>query len=137
MTHLALCLCMPSPETIGATASPDLPHAMVKRFADAPCKAEYGQVSDGRVNHRNGYLPRNRGTRAGTVELATSKLQQVSYPRPPLERYCRSEQARISVIATANLLGDFTSRVKKLAKSLGVTQLSKSPISAMARHLGE
>ncbi|MDX6351063.1 MAG: putative transposase, partial [Streptomyces sp.] len=47
-------------------ASPDLLRAMVKTFADAlmsaeadaVCNAEYGQVSDERVNHRNGYRPR-------------------------------------------------------------------------------
>ncbi|KUO12843.1 hypothetical protein AQJ91_47945 [Streptomyces dysideae] len=46
-----------------AAASPDLLRAMVKTFADALmsaeadalCNAEYGQVSDERVNHRNGY----------------------------------------------------------------------------------
>ncbi|WP_405873954.1 transposase [Streptomyces sp. NBC_00005] len=43
-----------------AAASPDLLRAMVKTFADALmsaeadalCNAEYGQVSDERVNHR-------------------------------------------------------------------------------------
>ncbi|MFF8597001.1 transposase [Streptomyces sp. NPDC015220] len=51
-----------------AAASPDLPRAMIKTFADALmsaeadalCNAEYGQVSDERVNHRNGYRPRDR-----------------------------------------------------------------------------
>jgi transposase-like protein len=42
--------------------------------ADALCNAEYGQVSDERVNHRNGYRPREWDTRAGTVELAIPKL---------------------------------------------------------------
>lgn len=49
--------------------SPDLLRAMVKTFADALmsseadalCNAEYGQVSDERVNHRNGYRPCVRG----------------------------------------------------------------------------
>ncbi|MFF9494376.1 transposase [Streptomyces flaveolus] len=49
-----------------ASASPDLLRAMVKTFADALmsaeadalCNAEYGQVSDEGVNHRNGYRAR-------------------------------------------------------------------------------
>jgi hypothetical protein len=41
------------------------------------------------------------------------------------------------VVATAYLLGVSTRRVEKLAESLGVTQLSKSQVSAMARHLDE
>jgi len=129
-----------------AAASPDLLRAMVKTFADALmsaeadalCNAEYGQVSDERVNHRNGYRPREWDTRAGTVELAVPKLRQGSYfPHWLLERRRRAEQALISVVATTYLLGVSTRRVEKLAESLGVTQLSKSQVSAMAKHLDE
>jgi transposase-like protein len=129
-----------------AAASPDLLRAMVKTFtdalmsaeADALCNAEYGQVSGERVNHRNGYRPREWDTRAGTVELAIPKLRQGSYfPAWLLERRRRAEQALISVVATAYLLGVSTRRVEKLAQSLGVTQLSKSQVSAMAKHLDE
>lgn len=129
-----------------AAASPDLLRAMVKTFADALmsaeadalCNAKYGQVSDERVNHRNGYRPRERDTRAGTVELAVPRLRQGSYfPHWLLERRRRAEQALISVVATTYLLGVSTRRVEKLAESLGVTQLSKSQVSAMAKHLDE
>ncbi|GEC10237.1 hypothetical protein SSP24_78920 [Streptomyces spinoverrucosus] len=129
-----------------AAASPGLLRAMVKTFADALmsaeadalCNAEYGQVSDERVNHRNGYRPREWDTRAGTVELAIPKLRSGSYfPHWLLERRRRAEQALISVVATAYLLGVSTRRVEKLAESFGVTQLSKSQVSAMARHLDE
>jgi len=93
-----------------ATASPDLLRAIVKAFADAlmsaeadaVCNAEYGQVRDERVNHRNGYRPREWDTRAGTVELAIPKLRSGSYfPTWLLERPRRAEQALISVVATA------------------------------------
>lgn len=61
-----------------AAGSPDLLRAMVKTFADALmsaeadalCNAEYGQVSEERAHHRNGYRLREWDTRAGTVELA-------------------------------------------------------------------
>ncbi|GGN23300.1 IS256 family transposase [Streptomyces fuscichromogenes] len=129
-----------------AAASPDLLRPMVKTFADAlmsaeadaACNAEYGQVSDERANHRNGHRPREWDTRAGTVELAIPKLRSGSYfPHWLLERRRRAEQALISVIATACLLGVSTRRVEKLAESPGVTQLSKSQVTAMARHLDE
>jgi putative transposase len=93
--------------------------ALVSAEADALCGAEYGQVSDERVNHRNGYRPREWDTRAGTVELAVPTLRSGSYfPHWLLERRRRAEQALIS-------------------ESLGVTQLSKSQVSAMAKHLDE
>ncbi|MFC9645010.1 IS256 family transposase [Streptomyces mirabilis] len=129
-----------------AAASADLLRAMVKTFADALtsaeadalCNAEYGQVSDERVNHSNGYRPREWDTRAGTVELAIPNLRQGSYFQHwLLERRRRAEQALISMVATAYLLGVSTRRVEKLAESLGVTQLSKSQVSPMAKHLDE
>src|SRR6478672_7042851 len=128
------------------SASPDVLRQMVKTFADAlmsaeadaVCGAEYGQRSDERTNSRNGYRPREWDTRAGTVELAVPKLRQGSYfPHWLLERRRRAEQALISVVATAYLHGVSTRRVEKLAESLGVTQLSKSQVSAMAKHLDE
>ncbi|MER6692039.1 IS256 family transposase, partial [Streptomyces minutiscleroticus] len=129
-----------------AGESPDLLRTMVKTFADALmsaeadtlCNAEYGQVSDERVNLRNGYRPREWDTRAGTIELAIPKLRSGSYfPTWLLERRRRAEQALISVVATAYLLGVSTRRVEKPAESPGVTQLSKSQVSAMAKHLDE
>src|SRR5690349_2636490 len=129
-----------------AAASPDLLRAMIKTFADALmsaeadalCNAEYGQVSDERVNHRNGYRPREWDTRVGTVELAIPKLRQGSYfPHWLLERRRRAEQALISVVATAYLLGVSTRRVEKLAETLGITSLSKSQVSELAKSLDQ
>lgn len=93
--------------------------------------AEYGQVSDKRVNHRNGYRPRDWVTRADTVERAIPNLRSGSYfPHWLHERRRRAWQTLISVVATACLLGVSTRRVEKPAKSMGVTQLSKSHVSA-------
>ena len=138
---------VPVPATVEdylAQSNPDVLRAMVKMFAeqlmsaeaDALCGAEYGQVSDERVNRRNGYRSRDWDTRAGTVELAVPKLREGSYfPAWLLERRRRSEQALISVVATCYLLGVSTRRVEKLAATLGVTQLSKSQVSEMAKTL--
>ena len=125
-------------------ASPDLLRAMVQTFAealmgaeaDAICGAPYGRVSEDRVNCRNGYRPRRWDTRAGTMELAIPKLRQGSYfPDWLLERRRRAEQALISVVATSCLLGVSTRRVEKLAETLGITSLSKSQVSALAKTL--
>jgi transposase-like protein len=133
-----------SAEEYLAAAHPDVLRAMLKMFADqlmsaeadAVCGAEYGQVSDDRSNRRNGYRAREWDTRAGTVELAIPKLREGSYfPAWLLERRRRSEQALISVVATCYLLGVSTRRVEKLAATLGVTQLSKSQVSDMAKTL--
>ncbi|MDG6110523.1 IS256 family transposase [Dactylosporangium aurantiacum] len=130
-------------EELGS-ASPDLLRSMVKSFAealmsaeaDAVCGAEYGERSDERVNQRNGYRQRAWDTRAGTVELAIPKLRSGSYfPDWLLQHRRRAEQALISVVATAYLLGVSTRRVEKLVEQLGITSLSKSQVSEMAAHL--
>jgi putative transposase len=126
------------------SASPDLLRAMVKSFAealmsaeaDAVCGAGYGERSDERVNQRNGYRARDWDTRAGTVELAIPKLRQGSYfPDWLLTHRRRAEQALVSVVATAYLLGVSTRRVEKLVEQLGIATLSKSQVSDMAAHL--
>ena len=52
-----------------------------------------------------------------------------------LERRRRAEQALISVVATSYLLGVSTRRVDKLAETLGITSLSKSQVSELAKSL--
>jgi putative transposase len=129
-----------------AAASPDLLRAMLKTFveallsadADALCGAAYGERSPDRTNRRNGYRDREWDTRAGTIELAIPKLREGSYfPDWLLTRRRRAEQALISVVATSYLLGVSTRRVEKLVETLGVTRLSKSQVSEMAKSLDE
>ena len=126
------------------SASPDLLRAMVQAFAealmgadaDALCGAPYGQPSADRVNYRNGYRQRRWDTRAGTIDLAIPKLRAGSYfPEWLLERRRRAEQALVSVVATSYLLGVSTRRVEKLAETLGITSLSKSQVSELAKSL--
>jgi len=103
---------------------------------DAVCGAAYGQSSPERVNRRNGYRAREFDTRAGTLELQIPKLRQGTYfPEWLLERRKRAERALTSVVATCYLLGVSTRRMDKLVQSLGITSLSKSQVSDMAREL--
>jgi transposase-like protein len=127
-----------------AQASPDLLRELLQTFintllsaeADAVCGAEYGATSPDRVNRRNGYRHRDFDTRAGTVDVAVPKLRQGSYfPEWLLERRKRAERALTSVVATCYLLGVSTRRMDKLVAALGITSLSKSQVSEMAKEL--
>jgi putative transposase len=127
-----------------AQASPDLLRAMVSSFAealmgveaDAVCGAPFGERSSERTNTRNGYRAREWDTRAGSIELAIPKLRQGSYfPDWLLERRRRAEAALVSVVATSYLLGVSTRRMEKLVETLGITRLSKSQVSVMAKDL--
>jgi putative transposase len=127
-------------------ADPDLVRHLLKVFvqalmgaeADALCGASYGARSDDRVNSRNGYRPREWDTRAGTIDLAIPKLRSGSYfPDWLLERRKRAERALTTVVATCYLLGVSTRRMEKLVETLGITSLSKSQVSVMAKELDE
>jgi putative transposase len=129
-----------------AQASPDLLRQMLTTFintlmsaeADAVCGAEYGVRSTERTNSRNGYRVREFDTRAGTLEVAIPKLRSGSYfPDWLIERRRRAERALTTVVATCYLLGVSTRRMEKLVESLGITRLSKSQVSEMARDLDE
>jgi transposase-like protein len=127
-----------------AQASPDLMRQLLERFinallsaqADAVCGAEYGSRSTERANRRNGYRHRDLDTRAGTLDVAIPKLREGSFfPDWLLERRRRAEAALSTVVATCYLLGVSTRRMDKLVRSLGITGLSKSQVSEMAKDL--
>jgi putative transposase len=129
-----------------SSASPDLLRSMLTTFvnalmsaeADAVCGAPYGMPGPDRVNVRNGYRHRDFDTRAGTLDVAIPKLRSGSYfPDWLLERRRRAEAALTSVVATCYLLGVSTRRMEKLVESLGITRLSRSQVSEMARDLDE
>ncbi len=127
-------------------ASPDLLREMVEGFiaalmnaeAEALCNAGYGVVSAERENSRNGYRHRDLDTRVGTLDVAVPKLRAGSYyPGWLCEPRRRVEKALVSVVATCYFLGVSTRRVEKLVETLGITRLSKSQVSEMAKSLDE
>lgn len=127
-------------------ASPDLMRDLLTTFvnallsaqADAVCGAGYGERTAERVNSRNGYRHRDLDTRVGTLDVAVPKLRTGSlYPEWLLERRKRAERALTSVVATCYLLGVSTRRMDKLVQTLGITGLSKSQVSVMAKDLDE
>ena len=127
-----------------AQASPDLMRELLSTFiqtllsadADAVCGAGYGLPSPERTNTRNGYRHRDLDTRVGTIDVAVPKLRSGTYfPDWLLQRRRRAEAALTSVVATCYLLGVSTRRMDRLVQSLGITGLSRSQVSEMAKDL--
>src|SRR5271155_5696072 len=131
-------------------------HTLLGAEADALCGAGYGERSSERTNQRNGYRQRQFDTRAGSLDLAIPKLRHGSdFPdwllarRKPagralatmgetrylLERRKRAERALTTVVATCYLLGVSTRLMDKRVETLGITSLSKSQVSVMAKEL--
>ncbi len=127
-----------------AQASPDLLRQMVTSFAeslmsadaDAVCGAAYGERSGERVNTRNGYRQRSWDTRAGSIDLAIEAEAGQLFPglaagAPPPGRGRPGVGGGHVVIP----LGVSTRRMEKLVETLGITRLSKSQVSEMAKDL--
>ena len=122
----------------------DLLREMIKTFAEvlmaaeaqAACGADYGEVSPERINSRNGYRPRLFDTRAGSIELAVPKLRTGTYfPDWLLAPRRRAEQALTQVICQCYVEGVSTRRVDDIVKAMGMTGISKSQVSALAKTL--
>ncbi len=124
----------------------DLLREMVRSFAeelmgaeaDVVCGAAYGESSPDRVNRRNGYRSRRWDTRTGSIDLKIPKLRTGSYfPDWLLDARTRSERAFIQVVSEAYVRGVSTRRVEGLVETLGITSLSKSQVSEMAKTLDD
>jgi transposase-like protein len=110
--------------------------ALMGAEVDTLCGAEYGERSEERVNHRNGYRMREWDTRMGTIELPIPKLRSGTYfPSWLLRPRRRAEQALTAVIGEAYVLGVSTRKVEDLVQSLGMERISKSQVSLLCKEL--
>ena len=82
-----------------------------------------------RQTYRNGYRKRNWDTRVGSVALQIPRIRNGSYFPGLLEPRRRTEQAMLSVVQEAYVLGVSTRKVEALVQSLGITGISKSEVS--------
>jgi putative transposase len=98
--------------------------------------AGWGERTEDRATHRNGYRPRRWDTRAGEIELQIPKLRRGSYFPSFLEPRRRSEQALLNVVQQAYVCGVSTRRVDQLVESLGL-RISRSEVSRIAQGLDE
>jgi transposase-like protein len=98
--------------------------------------AGWGERTENRATHRNGYRARRWDTRAGELELQIPKLRRGSYFPSFLEPRRRSEQALLNVVQQAYVCGVSTRRVDQLVESLGL-RISRSEVSRIARGLDE
>jgi len=74
----------------------------------------------------------------GSIELRIPKLRRGSYfPEWLLDARTRSERAFVQVVAEAYVRGISTRKVEGLVETLGVTSLSRSQVSELARELDQ
>ena len=99
--------------------------------------AEKNAHSSSRKDDRCGYRPRRLDTRMGTMYLMVPKLRGRGYIPFFVTERKRSEAALIQVIQEAFVQGVSTRKMEKLARSLGIENLSRSQVSEMTKGLNE
>ena len=99
--------------------------------------AEKGERSGSRSGYRCGYRPRRLDTRMGTMYLMVPKVRQGGYIPFFITERKRSEAALIQVVQEAFVQGVSTRKMEKLARSLGIENLSRSQVSEMTQVLNE
>lgn len=129
----------------GADGDVDFLREGVRVLAEALMDLEVKEVvgaglyerSPGRSNYRNGYRERAWDTRVGTVPLQIPRLREGSYFPSLLEPRRRAEQALLTVIQEAYVLGVSTRKVEGLVQALGLEGISKSEVSRICQALDE
>lgn len=99
--------------------------------------AEPYEHSPERTTYRNGYREREWDTRAGTIPLQIPKIRNGSYFPTLLEPRRRAEQALLSVVQEAYVIGVSTRKVDSLVRSLGMEGISKSEVSRICQGLDD
>ena len=99
--------------------------------------AEKNEHSEKRTSYRSGYRARRLDTRMGTMYLMVPKLRQGGYIPFFVTERKRSEAALIQVVQEAFVQGVSTRKIDKLAKSLGIENISRSQVSEMTKGLNE
>jgi transposase-like protein len=99
--------------------------------------AEKNERSANRNNYRCGYRVRRLDTRMGTMYMMVPKLRSGGYIPFFVTERKRSETALIQVVQEAFVQGVSTRKMEKLAKSLGIENLSRSQVGEMTKGLNE
>ncbi|MDQ0191182.1 transposase [Alicyclobacillus cycloheptanicus] len=95
--------------------------------------AEHFERNTERHNYRNGYRPREWGTRVHTVKLNIPNIRNVSYFPSLLEPRKRAERALLNVVQEAYLHGVSTRKVDELVESLGWMESARARSHVSAR----
>lgn len=99
--------------------------------------AKKGEHSSERKSHFSGYRPRRFDTRLGTVYLIIPKTRKGGYIPFFITEKRRSEQALISMPKEAYVNGVSTRKIERLAKEMGIENISASQVSQINKGLDE
>jgi len=110
---------------------------MMQIEAEAKVGAQKGEHSKDRRTYFSGRRVRRMDTRLGTVYLFIPKLRKGGYVPFFITERKRSEQALVGLIQEAFINGVSTRKIERLAKRLGIENISASQVSEINKGLSE
>ncbi len=108
---------------------------LMKIEAEGIVGAEKGQHSESRRTYFSGTRVRRFDTRLGTMYLVVPKLRKGGYIPFFVTEKKRSEQALLQVVQEAFINGVSTRKIDRLAKQLGIENISASQVSEINKGL--
>jgi putative transposase len=111
--------------------------ALIKVESEAKVGAEKGKHSEKRKTSFSGNRLRRFDTRMGTMYLVIPKVRKGGYIPFFVTDKKRSEQALMSMVREAFVNGVSTRKIERLAKSLGIENMSAGQVSEINKGLDE
>ena len=105
--------------------------------AEQKVGAKKHEHNSNRKSYFSGYRPRRFDTRLGTIYLMIPKIRKGGYIPFFITEKRRSEQALISMIKEAYINGVSTRKIERLARELGIENISASQVSQINKGLDE
>ena len=105
--------------------------------AERKTGAAKGEHSEDRKDYMSGTRERRFDTRLGTFNLQIPKFRNSGYVPFFMQNRQRSEEALVSMVVEAYTNGVSTRKIKHLAESLGIENISASEVSAMNKSLDD
>ncbi len=99
--------------------------------------SEKGKHSNDRNTSLNGTRKRSLDTQIGELILSIPKIRDGSYYPSFLEYGCRIHSSLVNFVCDSYVLGISTRKVDALAKSLGISKISKSTVSNIVKKLDD
>jgi putative transposase len=108
---------------------------MMRIEAEAKVGATKGKHTTERMTYFSGARARRVDTRLGTIYLLVPKVRKGGYIPFFISERRRSEQALIAVVQEAFINGVSTRKIERLAKAMGIENISPSQVSEFNKDL--
>jgi putative transposase len=108
---------------------------MMRIEAEAKVGAAKGKHERARTTYFSGFRVRRVDTRLGTVYLLVPKIRKGGYVPFFISERRRSEQVLIAVVQEAFINGVSTRKIERLARAMGIENISASQVSEFNKEL--